>query len=77
MKSKKQMLTKVGHGILKTSFFVACSCALKKKTYKVKITLEADFIKHPFLQLYAKLKGNTHDIKKTDADESRPRDFET
>ena len=56
---------------------VACPCACKKNNkYKVKITLEADIIKQAFLQLYAKLKGHSNEIKQPDADESRPRDFE-
>ena len=47
-----------------------------KTNTKVKITLDKDFIKQPFLKLYAKLKGNTNGINKPHADESRPRDFE-
>ena len=42
----------------------------------VKIILEEDFIKPPFLKLHAKLKGNTHGIKQPHADESGTRDFE-
>ena len=38
--------------------------------------LEEDFIKQPFLKLYAKLKGNTHGINKPHDDESGTRDFE-
>ena len=38
--------------------------------------LDEDFIKQPFLKLYAKLKGHTNGMKTTDADESGPRDFE-
>ena len=37
---------------------------------------EEDFVEQPFLKLYAKLKGNTHEMKTTDADESGLRDFE-
>ena len=45
--------------------YVPCvSMCLKKKNNKVKIMLEEDFIKQPFLKLYAKLKGNTNGIKK-------------
>ena len=68
------MLTKVGHGILKMRCVVACRCALNKK--EANITLEEDFIKQPFLTLYAKLKGNTNGINKPHADESSARDFE-
>ena len=46
-----------------------------KKRKKVKIILEQDFIKQPFLKLYAKLKGNTHGIKQPHADESGTRDL--
>ena len=56
-----------------------CCCVpmcLKKRKCKVKITLEADFIKQPFLQVYAKLKGNTNETQQPDAAESRPRDCE-
>ena len=57
--------------------FCCVSMCLKKETQQVKITLEADFFKQPFLQLYTKLKGKTHEIKQQkDADASRPRDFE-
>ena len=38
--------------------------------------MEEDFIKQPFLKLYAKHKGNTNGINKTHADESGARDFE-
>ena len=38
--------------------------------------LEEDFIKQPFLKLYAKLKGNTNGIKQPLADESSARDFD-
>ena len=62
------MLTKVGHGILKRSFVVACRCALTKKN-EVNILLEEDFIKQPFLKLYAKRKGHTNGINKPHADE--------
>ena len=48
----------------------------KRKNTKEQITLDEDFIKQPFLKLYAKLKGNTHGIKKPHADESGARDFE-
>ena len=48
----------------------------KRKTNKVKIILEEDFIKQPFLKLYAKLKGNTNGINKPHADKSGTRDFE-
>ena len=41
-----------------------------------KIILEEDFIKQPLLKLYAKLKGNTHGIKKPHAHASGTRDFE-
>ena len=54
--SKKHMLTKVVHGILIGNLFRACPCALKKKNNKVKIMLEQDVVKQPFLKLYAKLK---------------------
>ena len=37
---------------------------------------EEDFVKQPFLKLYAKHKGNTNGIEKTHADESATRDFE-
>ena len=47
-----------------------------KTNTKVQITEDEDFIKQPFLKLYAKLKGNTHEIKKPHADESGTRDFE-
>ena len=48
-----------------------------KRTHnKVKIILEQDFIKQPFLKLYAKLKEHTNGINKPHADESRTRDFE-
>ena len=76
MEYKNHMLTKVGHGILKQRFVVACACALKKKNNTVKIMSEEDFVEQPFLKLYAKHKGNTHGIKKPHADESVPRDFE-
>ena len=56
--------------------FRACPCALKKKNNKVQIMLEQDFVKQPFLKLYAKLKENTNGIKKPHADKSRTRDFE-
>ena len=49
---------------------------LKKNKYQVKITLEEDFIKQPFLKLDAKLKGNTNGIQKPHADESGAWDFE-
>ena len=39
--------------------------------------LEEDFVKQPFLKLYAKLKGHTHGITKPHADASGTRDFET
>ena len=58
------MLTKVGHGILKHRLFVACPCALKQNNNKVTILSEEDFIKQPFLNVYAKLKGNTNVITK-------------
>ena len=70
------MLTKVGHGISKRRFVVACRCALNNNKNEVKIILEEDFIKQPFLKLYAKLKGNTHGIKTPHADKSGTRDFE-
>ena len=38
--------------------------------------LAQDFVKQPFLKLYAKLKESTDGIKKADADESGARDFE-
>jgi hypothetical protein len=38
--------------------------------------VDEDFIKQPFLKLYAKLKGNTNGINKPHADRSRARDFE-
>ena len=75
MESKNHMLTKVGHGILKRRCVVACQCANKKEK-KVKVILDEDFIKQPFLKLYAKLKGNTNEIQTTHADESRTQDFE-
>ena len=71
----KHMLAKVGHGILKHRLLCCVSMRLKKEK-KVKIMLEEDFIKQPFLKRYAKLKGNTNGIKKPHADESRTRDFE-
>ena len=52
------------------------SMCLTKGNYKVKIILEEDFIKQPFLSLYAKLKEHTNGIKKPHADESVTRDFE-
>ena len=54
--------------------YPCASMCLRKK--KVNIMLEEDFIKQPFLKLYAKLKGNTHGIKKPHADGSGTRDFE-
>ena len=39
--------------------------------------LEQDFVKQPFLILYAKLKEDINGIKKPDADECGARDFET
>ena len=57
--------------------FRACRCALKKKkNHNVKIILEKEFIKQPFLKLYAKLKGSTNGINKPHADEWSDRDFE-
>ena len=50
---------------------------LKQMNTKVKITLDEDSIKQPFLKLYAKLKGTTNAIKKPHADESGTRDFKT
>ena len=38
--------------------------------------LEQDFVKQPFLKLYAKLKEHTNGIKTPHADESGTRDFE-
>ena len=38
--------------------------------------LEQDFVKQPFLNLYAKLKETTNGINKPDSDESGARDFE-
>ena len=38
--------------------------------------LEQDFIKQPFLKLYAKLKENTNGIKKPVADKCGAQDFE-
>ena len=49
-------------------------CHNKEKT--IKITLEEDCIKQPFLKLYAKLKGKTNGINKPHADESGARYFE-
>ena len=37
---------------------------------------EEEFVKQPFLKLYANHKGNTHGIKTPHADESSARDFE-
>ena len=37
---------------------------------------EEDFVKQPFLKLYAKHTGNTNGIEKPHADESGTRDFE-
>ena len=37
---------------------------------------EEDFVKQPFLKLYAKHKGNTNGIETTHADESSARAFE-
>ena len=76
MESTNHMLTKVVHGILKRRFIRACPCALKKNKYQVNITLEQDFIKQPFLKLYAKLKRNTNGINKPHADKSGAREFE-
>ena len=77
MESKSHVLTKVGRGILKMRLLVAYRCALKKKEDEVKVILEDDFIKQPFLQLYGKLTGKTTGIKTTHADQKKkPRDFE-
>ena len=57
------------------AMFPCVSMCLKKEK-KVKIMLEEDFVKQPFLKLYTKLKGNTHGINKTHADTSGTRDFE-
>ena len=48
----------------------------EKETHEVKNILEEDFIKQPFLKLYAKLKGNTNVTNKPHADERGTRDFE-
>ena len=56
--------------------FCCVSMCLKKETNEVKIILEEDLIKQPFLKLYAKLKGNTNGIKTPHADESGTRVFE-
>ena len=48
----------------------------KRHNHTATTTLDEDFIKQPFLKLYAKVKGNTHEIKKPHADESRTRDVE-
>ena len=52
-----------------------CCVSMCLKTNDVKIILEEDFIKQPFLKLYAKLKGNTHGIKRPHADERGTRHF--
>ena len=62
---------------MKKEIVPCVSMCLKKEKKEVKIILEEDFIKQPFLKLYAKLKGNTNEITKTThADESGTRDFE-
>ena len=64
MESKKHMLTKVGHDV-----------PYKRHNNTDTIILEEDFIKQQFLNLYAKLKGNTNGIKKPHAHESSAREF--
>ena len=55
---------------------ICCCVSMCLKQNEVNIILEDDFIKQPFLTLYAKLKGNTNGLKKPHAHKSGTRDFE-
>ena len=58
MESTKPHADASGARDFENRFVVACPCALKKKK-TVNIMSEEDFVKQPFLKLYAKHKGNT------------------
>ena len=69
MESTNHMLTKSGPRDFEKEMFPCVSMCFKKEIIlKKKNTLDKDFITQPFLKLYAKLKGNTHGIKKPHAD---------
>ena len=74
--NKKQHADESSARNFENEIYPCVSMCLKKEKHQVKITLEEDFIKQPFLKLYAKLKGNTNGTKKPHADESGARDFE-
>ena len=60
----------------KGDFSVRVHVPSKIKNNKVKIMLEEDFVKQPFLKLYSKSREILMKFQKPHADESSARDFE-